>query len=252
MIDTHCHLYLEDFDNDINEIIARATQEKVERFYLPAINSNHHKQMIDLEDSFPGKCFAMMGLHPCYVKEDFGVELKEVEKYLSSRKFSAVGEIGIDLYWDTTFLKEQYEAFRKQIGWAVENKLPIVIHSRNATRECIEVVKEFERKGITGIFHCFSGSEEEALEITGLGFYLGIGGVVTYKNSGLDKVLAGVDLKNLVLETDAPYLTPVPYRGKRNESSYLPLISSKLASIYSVPVEEVDRVTTLNATTIFG
>ncbi len=252
MIDTHCHLYLEDFDADINEVIARADALHVTKFFLPAINSEYHQRMISLEKSYPGKFSAMMGLHPCYVKENFEEELEVVKQWLEKRNFSAIGEIGLDFYWDKTYIDDQYEAFRRQIGWALKYDLPIVIHSRNATRECIEVLKEFSEKKVKGIFHCFGGSLQEAEDIINLGMYLGIGGVVTYKNSGLDKVLAGVGLSNLVLETDAPYLSPVPHRGKRNESSFLPLVAEKLASIYSTSADEIDRVTTLNATNIFG
>ncbi|RYG50525.1 MAG: TatD family deoxyribonuclease, partial [Chitinophagaceae bacterium] len=182
----------------------------------------------------------------------FEEELEVVKQWLENRNFSAIGEIGLDLYWDKTYIDNQYEAFRRQIVWALKYDLPIAIHSRNATRECIEVLKEFPEKKVKGIFHCFGGSPQEAEDIINLGMYLGIGGVVTYKNSGLDKVLAGVGLSNLVLETDAPYLSPVPHRGKRNESSFLPLVAEKLASIYSTTADEIDRVTTLNATNIFG
>lgn len=251
MIDTHCHLYLEEFDNTRAEVVQRATEAGVEKFYLPAIDSSYTTRILQLEEDYPGKCFAMVGLHPCSVKENADDEIKMVEGWLSKKKFSAVGEIGLDKHWDTTFLEQQYEAFRRQLRMAIDHKIPAVIHSRKATRECIEVVSEFSGSDLTGIFHCFGGSSEEARDIIALGFYLGIGGVVTYKNSGLDKVLAGIDLNHLVLETDAPYLSPVPHRGKVNESSFLPLIAERIATIYSTSIEEVDRVTTRNALNLF-
>lgn len=252
MIDTHCHLYLEEFGNDITEVMERAREKNVRQFFLPAINKEYHQPMIELENRYPEEVRAMMGLHPCYVKTDFEDELREVERWLALKTFSAIGEIGLDMYWDQTFMKQQYRAFNRQLELAIKYNLPVVIHSRNATRECIDVIREFGDGKVKGIFHCFGGTSKEAEEIISLGMYLGIGGVVTYKNSGLDKVLAGVSMNNIVLETDAPYLSPVPFRGKRNESSYLHFVAEKIASIYATTVEEVDRVTTLNATNIFG
>ena len=251
MIDTHCHLYLEEFDETLEQVLQRAEENSVEKFYLPAIDSKYTERMLSLEKRYPGRCFAMMGLHPCYVKENYIDELSGVEHWLRQRKFSAIGEIGLDKYWDQTFLQQQYDTFRKQVEWAIEFNLPVVIHSRQATRECIDVISEFRGKGLTGIFHCFGGTKEEAEAIISLGFYLGIGGVVTYKNSGLDKVLAGIDMSHIVLETDAPYLSPVPHRGKVNESSFLTLIAEKIATIYATSIEEVDRVTTRNALNVF-
>jgi TatD DNase family protein len=252
LTDTHCHLYADEFTTDIDDIITRAESEGITKFYLPAIDSTAHEEMIMLEEKYPGKCIAMMGLHPCYVKDNYINELQIAEAWLAKRKFVAIGEIGLDFYWDKTFTEQQYAAFRKQIEWSLQYQLPIIIHTRNAMKETIAVVKEYEPEGVKGIFHCFSGSYEDALLITGLGFYLGIGGVLTYKNAGLAEVIAQIDLEHMVLETDAPYLTPVPYRGKRNESSYLKYIVEKLALIKNIPAEEVAAVTTANAQKIFG
>lgn len=252
LVDTHCHLYSEEFELDQEAVLQRAFSEGINKFYLPAIDSSAIPAMLALEKKFPGKCMAMMGLHPCYVKENFQQELIVVKDWLSNRNFSAVGEIGLDYYWDKTFAAEQVIAFRNQIEWSIEYKLPIVIHTRNAMQETIEIVKEYVPEGVRGIFHCFSGSFENAIEIIEAGFYLGIGGVLTYKNAGLVNVLSKIDLKNLVLETDAPYLSPVPFRGKRNESSYLKYVVEKLAEIKNCSVETVAKVTTENAEKIFG
>jgi TatD DNase family protein len=252
LIDTHCHLYAEEFATDIDEVIKRATAAGVDKFYLPAIDSTTHAQMIALQDNYPGKCFAMMGLHPCYVKENYLNELELVKDWLAKKKFAAIGEIGLDFYWDKTFATEQYDAFKQQIELSQQYKLPIVIHTRKAMPETINLVKEYAAKGVTGIFHCFSGNYNEAVKIIDMGFYLGIGGVLTYKNAGLAEVLAKIDTQYLVLETDAPYLTPVPFRGKRNESSYLKYVLEKLAQIKNVPVEDIAAITTANAQKIFG
>jgi TatD DNase family protein len=208
--------------------------------------------MLSLETKFPGKCMAMMGLHPCSVNENYLDELAIVKDLLAKRKFAAIGETGLDFYWDKTFVLQQYEAFRMQIKLSLQYDLPIVIHTRNALQETIDVVKESVHAGVKGIFHCFGGTVENAKEIINAGFYLGIGGVLTYKNSGLAEVLQQIDLKHLVLETDSPYLTPVPFRGKRNESSYLKYIVEKLSEIKNVSEEEVEIVTTANAEKIFG
>ena len=252
IVDTHCHLYVEEFKNDITEVIKRAEQEGVNKFYLPAIDSTEIENIILLEKKFPGKCIAMMGLHPCSVKENYVEELAVVKDWLAKRKFAAVGEIGLDFYWDKTFVLQQYEAFRMQIALSVLYNLPIVIHTRNAMQETIDVVKEYTSVGLKGIFHCFGGTLENANEIINAGFYLGIGGVLTYKKSGLAEVLDKIDLKHIVLETDSPYLTPVPFRGKRNESGYLKYVVEKLAEIKKVSIEEVAAITTANAEKIFG
>ncbi len=251
LIDTHAHLYLKDFASDIDDVLKKAKDEGVEKIYLPAIDSEHIAAMLALADRRNTICIPMMGLHPCSVKENYKDELAIVEKYLSERKFAAVGEIGLDFYWDKTFTKEQYEAFITQIDLAIKHQLPIVIHTRNAMQETIDVVKKNRSKGIRGIFHCFSGSYENAMDIINEGFYIGIGGVLTYKNAGLAEVLKKIDLKYMVLETDAPYLTPVPYRGKRNESSYIKYVAEKLALIKNISVEEVAAITTENAMRVF-
>lgn len=252
LIDTHCHLYVEEFRNDIAEVLEKARAAGVRRFYLPAIDSSEHEAMLSLEAAFPGECLSMMGLHPCYVKENYEEELRLVEDWLAKRKFAAVGEIGLDFYWDRTFEVQQYEVFRRQIELAKHYSLPIAIHSRNSTQECINEVKAAQDGNLRGVFHCFSGSYELAREVVKTGFYLGIGGVVTYKNAGLPAVLEKLGLENIVLETDAPYLTPVPFRGKRNESSYLVYVVEKLAEIYKVSPEEVAAITTANAEKLFA
>jgi TatD DNase family protein len=252
MVDTHCHLYLDEFKSDINEVIKRAADEGVNKFYLPAIDSAEIENLLLLESHFPGKCFAMMGLHPCSVKENYLEELAIVTDWFAKRNFAAVGEIGLDFYWDKTFILQQYEAFRAQIKLSIQYDLPVVIHTRNAMQETIDVVTEFDPGVLRGIFHCFGGTVEQANAIIDAGFYLGIGGVLTYKKSGLAEVLEQIDLKYMVLETDSPYLTPVPFRGKRNESSYLKYIAEKLALIKNISVEEVNAITTANAEKIFG
>ena len=251
LIDTHCHLYSEEFEGDIDAVINRAKAEGVTKFFLPAIDSSSMEAMLLLEEKYPNECIAMMGLHPCYVKENYKEELAIVEAQLEARSFAAVGEIGLDYYWDITFKQQQKEAFETQIDLALAYDLPIVIHSRESTGDCIEIVKKKQKGNLRGIFHCFGGSFEEARAITRLGFHLGIGGVVTYKKSALPDVLRQIPLASIVLETDAPYLAPVPYRGKRNESAYIPVIAEKLAEIYNLPVEEIGRITTANAATIF-
>ncbi len=252
LIDTHCHLYLEAFVGDINAIIERASMEGVEQLLLPAIDSSELNNLLDLEKRWPQKCHAMMGLHPCSVKENYKEELALVEYWLTQRPFIAIGEIGLDYYWDKTFIQEQQEAFHLQTEWALQYDKPIVIHSRNSIADCIDIVKQHQQGKHHGIFHCFSDDLSSAEKIMDLGFYMGIGGVLTYKNSGLAEVVKNIPLEYLVLETDAPYLTPVPFRGKRNESSYLKYIVAKLAEVKKITVEEVAAVTTANAKKIFG
>ena len=251
LIDTHTHLYLEAFDADREEVVNRAFEEGVEALYLPNVDSRTIDGMLEMEVKWPGRCFPMMGVHPCSIKEDYEEELRIAREWMDKRTFSAVGEIGIDLYWDKSFFEQQKDAFLRQINWALEFELPIVIHSRDATDEIIELLRSKEGALPAGIFHCFSGNLEQANAIIELGFYLGIGGVLTFKNSGLDKIITGVDMKHLVLETDAPYLTPAPFRGKRNESSYVKLVAEKLAEIKGVPLAEVAKVTTQNARNLF-
>lgn len=251
LIDTHCHLYGEEFDVDRDAMIKRAQNIGVQQFYLPGIDSTAIDGMLKMEADYPGVCFPMMGLHPCYVKENYKEELQIVEQWLKKRKFAAIGEIGLDFYWDKTFASQQFEAFNLQMQWAVDYQLPIVIHTREAMQATIDAVKPFAAKGLTGVFHCFSGSYESAKEIIGMNFLLGIGGVITYKNAGLGEVVGKIDLQHLVLETDAPYLTPVPHRGKRNESAYLELIVNKIAEVKNISVEEVATITTTNAEKLF-
>ena len=252
LIDTHCHLYLKEFAEDIAETIQRAEKEGVEKFYLPSIDSTVLEDLMSLEQRFPGKCRGMIGLHPCSVKAGYEAELRQVEDWLGRRPFAAVGEIGLDFHWDRSFEKEQYDAFHRQIEWALHYKLPIVIHSRESMTQSIGVVREHQDGRLRGIFHCFSGDVVTARAVIDAGFYLGIGGVLTYKKAGLAETLQEIDLEHLVLETDAPYLTPVPFRGKRNESSYLKYVVAKLAEVKGVSVEEVARITTANAQKIFG
>jgi len=250
-IDSHAHLYSPEFDSDRSEMVTRAIRQGVNRLLMPNIDEDSIPGMLALEAEFPEECLPMMGIHPCYVKENVEVQLAIVQDWLSKRKFWAIGEIGLDFYWDKTFLDQQYIAFRQQIRLAMEHQLPIAIHSREATRACIDVVKELHNGSLTGVFHCFSGTKEEAQEIIDMGFYLGIGGVVTFKKAGLDVLMADIDLQHVVLETDAPYLAPVPYRGKRNESAYIPLIAQKLADVKNLKIEEVAAITTGNARKLF-
>lgn len=250
LIDTHCHLYSEEFLEDRREMIHRAINAGVEKFFMPNIDKSSIDGMLELEEEFPGRCYPMMGLHPCYVKEDADDQLEIVRDWLAVRHFAAIGEIGLDFYWDLTFKEKQYEIFRKQLEWSTIYRLPVVIHSRNSLRECIDVVKEFNGH-IRGIFHCFGGSRAEAEGIMDMGMYLGIGGVVTFKKAGVDDVIREVGLSRVVLETDAPYLAPVPFRGKRNESSYLKFIADKLAEVTETNANEVARITTQNAANVF-
>lgn len=252
LVDTHCHLYLDDFKEDRPGMIRRALDEGVEKFYLPNIDLAVIPAMMALENAYPGKCFSMMGLHPCSVKATYKDELVVMREWLDKRKFAAIGEVGLDFFWDTSFEKEQYEAFHTQAEWAVQFNLPLVIHSRKSLDECIELVREHQHGSLKGIFHCFSGTVEQAEKIIELGFMLGIGGVVTYKNGGLDPVIQKIGIDQVVLETDAPYLTPVPFRGKRNEPSYLRYVVEKIGLITGLEPEYVAAMTTRNAERVFG
>ena len=252
LIDTHCHLYDQALAGDIENIVQRALAAGVNRFYLPAIDRDSEISMFELEKRYPDICFSMQGLHPGSVKSDIDSALLHVEQSLAARHFAAIGEIGLDFYWDRTFEKEQFMAFHRQIEWALQYDLPIVIHSRDSIEQTIEVVRGHQNGKLRGIFHCFNEDEKAAKEIVALGFYLGIGGTLTYKKSKVPGALKHISLENIVLETDAPYLPPVPFRGKRNESSYLTYIAEKLAEIKGVSVEEVASVTTANALKIFG
>ena len=252
MIDTHTHLYSEEFHEDRKEMIERALSKGVSQFYLPAIDSESHEKMFALETNYPNQIYSMMGLHPCYVKpETWEKELKIVEDYLNQRSFPAIGEIGIDLYWDQSTLDIQVKAFEQQIDWAIERDLPIVIHTRESFDEVFEVLERKKHPKLRGIFHCFSGNLEQAQHAIDLQFILGIGGVVTFKNGKIDQFLNEIPLDKIVLETDSPYLAPVPFRGKRNESAYVELVAGKLVDIYKTDFAEIDRITTENALKIF-
>jgi TatD DNase family protein len=247
-VDTHTHIYLPEFDEDRPEMMKRALDAHVEITVLPAIDSSTHEAMISVESTYE-RCYSMMGLHPCSVNQDFKKELSTVEEFLEKRSFVAIGEIGLDFYWDKTFTDQQYEAFHTQIEIAKKHDLPVVIHSRNATDECIEVVGQ--HKGVKGVFHCFSGNRDQAERIIELGLLLGIGGVVTFKNAGLDKVIGQIGIDRIILETDAPYLAPVPYRGKRNEPAYVSLVAEKISSLCNCPVSVLAELTTENAMNLF-
>lgn len=252
LTDTHAHLYSEEFDSDREVMIQRAFQAGVSRFFIPAIDSNATQAMYDLEKKYPEHVFLMAGLHPCYVKENYEEELAHVEQQLEARKFVAVGEIGIDLFWDKSTLAIQKIAFKRQIQLAKKYKLPIVIHCRESFDEIFEVLEEEKSDDLYGIFHCFTGTFEQAQKAIGYNMKLGIGGVVTFKNGKIDTFLNQIDISHLVLETDSPYLAPVPYRGKRNESSYIAIIASKIADIYQISVEEVAQITTDTSKQVFG
>jgi len=252
LTDTHTHLYSEEFDSDRDEMIQRAIDAGVSRFFVPSIDSSYTQKMYDLETQFPENIFLMMGLHPCYVKENYLEELAHVETELAKRKFYAIGEIGIDLFWDKSFLKQQQQAFKHQIQLAKKHKLAINIHCREAFDEVFEVLESEKATDLFGIFHCFTGDFGQAKRAIDLNMKLGIGGVATFKNGKIDQFLHEIDLEHIVLETDSPYLAPVPFRGKRNESSFTKLVAEKLAIIYQQPIEEIARITTENAKAIFG
>jgi TatD DNase family protein len=251
MIETHAHIYYDPFDNDIDETINRAKEVGVKKIFLPNVDSSSIERMLSLEERYPDYCVAMMGLHPCSVKENYEEELDLVTSWLEKRKFVAVGEIGLDLYWDKTFFEQQKHAFQYQMDLAKKHEIPFVIHSRDSNEEVIEILEKNAGDHLKGIFHCFSGTVEQAQRVVDVGMYIGIGGVVTFKNGGLNKVVPDIDLKNIVLETDSPYLTPVPFRGKRNEPSYLTYIVEKIAELKGISVEEVKEVTTQNALNAF-
>ncbi|HWC53981.1 MAG TPA: TatD family hydrolase [Chitinophagaceae bacterium] len=252
LIDTHAHIYLNEFDLDRKAMLERAEKETVVKILMPAIDSETHAQMLEAERNFPNLCLSMIGLHPCSIKDNYKNELQVVFEFLQQRKFIAIGETGLDFYWDLTFREQQFVAFQQQIDWSLHYDIPIVIHSRNATDDCIEMIRKNQNGKLKGVFHCFSGTIKQAQQIIELGFYIGIGGVLTFKNSGLDAVLEKVGLDNVILETDAPYLAPVPFRGKRNESGYLKYVAQKLAAVKNMQFEEIARITTRNAEKLFG
>ena len=250
--DTHTHLYSSQFDEDQAETIQRAKDAGVSRFFIPAIDSSYTESMIKLENNFPNDIFLMMGLHPTSVKENYLEELAHVKEWIDKKNFYAIGEIGIDLYWDKTLLTIQQEAFRTQIKWAKEKKLPIVIHCRDAFDEVFEVLESEKGDDLRGIFHCFTGNLEQAKTAISYNMKLGIGGVATFKNGKIDKFLNEIDLKDIVLETDSPYLAPTPYRGKRNESAYITNVVDKLVDIYGLTFNEIAEITTQNSKDVFG
>lgn len=251
LIDTHTHLYAKAFNSDRDEMIQRAIAERVEQFLLPNIDEDSIPGMLALEEQYPGRFFPMMGLHPCSVGADYQKDLEWVKRWLDQRDFIAVGEIGVDLYWDKTYVEEQKAAFIQQAEWAIELDRPIVIHSRESIDILIDLIRTINDPGLRGVFHCFTGDQRQAEEIMELGFYLGIGGVLTFKNAGLDKTMAEISLERVILETDAPYLAPVPKRGKRNESAYVRMVADKLASIKQLSVGEIEQITTENAQKLF-
>lgn len=250
-VDSHAHLFDAKFDQDRPAVLQRALAAGVEKMYLPNIDTGTVEPMLEMVRQWPDNCFPMLGLHPCYVKEDFQEVLSSLYAWFEKEVFVAVGEIGLDFYWDITFKKQQQAAFESQIDWALSKNLPVVIHTRNSIKEGIETVAKKQNGGLKGVFHCFGGSLEDAQKIIDLGFYIGIGGVATFKNGGLDSILQSVDLEHILLETDAPYLAPTPHRGKRNESAYIPLVAQKIADIKAIPIEEVAAVTTKNAYNLF-
>lgn len=253
LIDTHSHIYLSEFEEDRAEMLDRAKASGIQRIFMPNIDSDSIPGMFRLAEQYPDFCLPMMGLHPCSVANRYAEDLKVVEHWLGKKKFHAVGEIGVDLYWDRTYLEQQKDAFRHQVRLAKKYDLPVVIHTRNSFDEAFQIIREEQDGKLRGIFHCFSGSAEQARQIIGLGgFKMGIGGVLTFRNSGLDTVIPEIGIQHLVLETDAPYLSPVPHRGKRNEPAFLSHVSEKLSQLLSMTPEEVAEITSVNAEAVFG
>ncbi|MDD5569569.1 MAG: TatD family hydrolase [Bacteroidales bacterium] len=248
-IDSHCHLYLKEFQNDWKKSVEDALKNKVEKIILPNLDSTSILAMNEIADAFPNNCFPAIGIHPSSVKKNYSEELKIIEEELKKTKYFAVGEIGLDFYWDKTYIKEQKIALEFQLELARKYGLPVIIHSRNSMDEIIEIMKNYE--GLTGVFHCFSGNLKHAEEVTSMGFKIGITGVVTYKNSGLAEIVKKINIENLLLETDAPFLSPIPHRGKRNESAYIPLIAEKIAEVKNITIEEVEETTTRTAEEVF-
>ena len=250
--DTHAHIYLSEFDSDRSLMLKRAEMDGIRKIILPAIDSSTHDAMLKVEHENPANCFSMMGVHPCSIKINYTEELKIARNYFEKRSFEAIGEIGLDFYWDITYAEQQYKAFHEQIELALHFDIPIAIHSRNSIDECIQVVSEHQKGNLKGVFHCFSGIDKQAQQIVDLGFYLGIGGVLTFKNSGLDKAIENINLDHIVLETDSPYLAPMPFRGKRNECSYIKYVVQKLAELKNTTLQRVADITTTNAEKLFN
>lgn len=251
MIDTHAHIYLEHFQNDLDDVIDRALKAGVKKILLPNIDRTSIDSMLKLEEQYPEVCYPMMGLHPCSVNEDFEKELQLVEDWFEKRSFLAVGEMGTDLYWDKTFWEQQKKAFHFQCELALTHDLPIVIHCRESIDETIDLVKKYQGKGLKGVFHCFTGTSDQGKLITDMGFFLGLGGVSTFKNGGMDHVIPHLDPSKIILETDSPYLTPAPHRGKRNEPAYVSLVADKVSDYLNMTKEELDALTTANANELF-
>jgi TatD DNase family protein len=250
-IDTHAHIYLPEFDHDRAYVIEQARQAGVQKILMPNIDEHSTQRMVDTEHQFAGTCFAMMGLHPCSVNQEVVRQLEAIETWLSRRTFIAIGEIGTDRYWDTTYWKQQTEAFTVQVRWAARLNLPIVIHCRQSLDETLDMLERLQDGQLSGVFHCFTGSAQQAQRALQLGFYLGIGGVATFKNGGLDKVLPHIPAERIILETDSPYLAPVPHRGKRNEPAYLALVAQRVAALYQMEVDQLRNLTTQNALQLF-
>lgn len=250
-IDSHAHIYLDEFKNDLAKILNESTNSGIDTIYMPNIDTSTVASLHRVEEQYQ-QCKAMMGLHPCYVKEDYKDQLSEVVSWIEKRKYSALGEVGIDLYWDKTYVEEQIEAFNYQISLAKEHDLAVIIHSRDSLELTIEAIAKNQNGSLRGIFHCFNGTIDQGKQIEDLGFHIGIGGVVTFKNSGVDKTIAKLNITNFVLETDAPYLAPVPYRGKQNSPSYLPFIAQKIAEVKKINIERVAKITTDNCRSIFN
>lgn len=252
MIDTHTHLYLEQFKDDIDDVISRAKAIGVQRFYLPSINSKYNQSMHDLEKKFPNDIFCMIGLHPCYVDDNFDLEIDFIKKQIEKHDYKAIGEIGIDLFHEKKYFEQQVIAFEEQIKLAIDYDLPIVIHSRDSFDEIFKVLEKFKCEKLRGIFHCFTGNIDQAHRIIDLNFHLGIGGVLTFKNGKISEFLKEIPINKIVLETDSPYLAPSPHRGSRNESSYLKIIADKLAEVYNLEIDEICKITQQNSIEVFG
>ena len=250
-VDSHAHIYHKQFRNDIDDTLARSFEAGVDQIYMPNIDHESIDAMMELEQRYPDNCYSTMGLHPCSVNKSFEKELYIVEEWLAKRSFVAIGEAGIDLYWDKTFLPEQEEALRIQVRWAKKYQIPIILHCRDSFEETIRIIEDENDDSLCGIFHCFTGSIEEANRVLETGFYIGIGWVSTFKNGGLDAVIPELPLEKVVLETDSPYLAPVPHRGKRNEPAYIPLVAQRIADFRAMPVEEVAARTTAAANAVF-
>ena len=252
LIDTHTHIYLPEFDDDRDEVIRRAVESGVVKLLMPNIDMDSVYKMLSVESRYPGICFPMIGLHPTSVKKDSTSQLNKLENLAANFKFYAIGEIGIDLYWDQSYINEQITAFKRQVKYAIDSDLPVVIHSRDSFKEVFNALEEFRGSGLKGVFHAFTGSLEDARKAAGMGFKLGIGGIVTFRNSGLDKIVKETGIENIILETDSPYLAPVPHRGKRNESSYICIINNKIAELFGITGEEAAEVTYSNSVQLFG